>query len=126
MGTSSVDVFVIEKEFLRIHEQMIADGSCKFLCPPANKIWVSKPRDLTDTTARVIPIAGPVTIEKLQVESIFLGLTNAQVLAEVQKIFPERASMKTVAYYRTHLKNDKDPRWGLLRAGRSGASIPRG
>jgi hypothetical protein len=126
-GRISVDVFVVEKEFKRIHEKMIADGSCRFLCPPANTLWGSKPRDPTDTAnLGPVVIKGEVTLEKLQVELIFRGLTNTQVLAEVRKVRPGRASMPTVAYYRNHLKNNKDPRWDRFRAGRSGASIPRG
>jgi hypothetical protein len=124
-GQIFVDLFRIEKEFIRIHKSMIADGSCKFLCPPANNLWSSKPRDL-NTTAMPVPIEGPINLEKLQVELIFSGLTNVEVLAEVRKIFPGRASLKTVAYYRNKLKNNNDPCWDLLRAGRSGASIPRG
>jgi hypothetical protein len=112
-GRIWVDVFAVEKEFIRIHEKMIADGSCRFLCPPANKLWGRKPRDRTDTTATMVPIVGPVTLEKLQVELIFCGLTNTQVLDEVRKVFPGRATKETVAWYRTHLKNDKDPRWDL-------------
>lgn len=124
-GCIRVDVFAVEKDFIRIHQRMIADGSCKFLCPPANKLWGSKPRG-PNITAVPVPIEGPITLEKLQVELIFSGLTNVEVLAEVQKTFPGRATLNTVAYYRNKLKNNKDRRWDVLRAGRSGASIPRG
>jgi hypothetical protein len=33
------DIFVVEAEFVRRHKSMIADGSCKFLCPDGNKLW---------------------------------------------------------------------------------------
>jgi hypothetical protein len=63
-------------------------------------------------------IKGEVTLEKLQVELIFQRLTNDQVLAAVQKVFPGRATMNTVAYYRTRLIHDKSPKFDQLRAGR--------
>ena len=118
-GRIRVDVFAIEGKFIRIHEKMIADGSCRFLCPTANKRWGSKPRDPTDTTnLGPVVIKGEVTLEKLQVELIFQRLTNDQVLAAVQKVFPGRATMNTVAYYRTRLIHDKSPKFDQLRAGR--------
>jgi hypothetical protein len=127
-GHISVDVIAVEKDFIQIHKKMIVDGSCKFLCPPANKLWGSKPPALPGSSAVITSPEreGELNIEKLQVELIFSGLNNAQVLEKLREVFPGRGSMNTVSYYRTHLKNDKDPKWERLRAGRSGAAIPRG
>jgi hypothetical protein len=56
------------------------------------------------------------TIEQLTVELIFRGLTNAEVLSGIRKVFPGRASMKTVAWYRSHLIDDRSARFDKLRA----------
>ena len=55
-------------------------------------------------------------IERLTVELIFRRLSNAEVLAEVRKVFPGRATMSTVAWYRTHLIHDKSLRFERLPA----------
>jgi hypothetical protein len=125
-GRIRVDIFVVEKEFVDIRKKMIADGACRFLCPPANALWGSKPGNLADIRdIYSVTIKGKVNLEKLQVELIFQGLTNDQVLSEVRKIFPGRATIATVRFYRSRLRNDRSAKFDQLRAGRV-VPLPRG
>lgn len=42
-----------------------------------------------------------------QVKLILSGLSNAQVLAELEKVHPGRGTKNTVAWYRSHVTNCK-------------------
>ena len=66
----------------------------------------------------MVPVTAATNIEQLTVELIFRRLSNAEVLGEVRKVFPGRATMSTVAWYRTHLIHDKSLRFERLAAGR--------
>lgn len=42
-----------------------------------------------------------------QVSLILSGLSNAQVLVELQKVHPNKGTKNTVAWYRSHVENCK-------------------
>jgi hypothetical protein len=116
------DLERFEQEFIEAHLPWESSG--KILCEKCDKDWTASWRVrqnreiITGTTATMVPVAAATNIEQLTVELIFRRLTNAEVLAEVRKVFPGRATMNTVAWYRTHLIHDKSPRFERLRAGR--------
>jgi hypothetical protein len=123
------DLARFEQEFIEAHLPWESSG--KILCEKCDREWTATwrtgfggqlPPSTQPTTA---PVSAPTTIEQLTVELIFRRLTNADVLAGVRKVFPGRASMKTVAWYRTHLIHDRSPRFDKLGAGRIPPASPR-
>jgi hypothetical protein len=127
---SDLDRF--EHEFIAAHLPWGSSG--KILCKRCDREWTAtwrtgQNRETTQgivstthptgtfTKAVVVPQA-VTTIEQLTVELIFQGLSKSEVLAGIRKVFPGRASMNTVAWYRSHLIHDRSPRFDKLRAGR--------
>ena len=121
-------------EFIEAHLPWESSG--KILCKRCDREWTEtwRPRPDGATTEPMLPsmpahpMSGTATgcpavetqtnIQQLTVELIYQRLTNAEVLAGVRKVFPGRASMNTVAWYRSHLIHDRSTRFDKLRAGR--------
>jgi hypothetical protein len=126
------DLDRFEHEFIAAH--LPWEDSGKILCKRCDREWSAtwqpgQNPEITQgigftthptrpfTKAVVVPQA-VTTIEQLTVELIFQGLSNSEVLVGIRKVFPGRASMNTVAWYRSHLIRDRSPRFDRLRAGR--------
>lgn len=127
------DLDCFEQEFIEAH--LPWENSGKILCKRCDREWTATGRapengatpelmppaiaDQTSGTATGCPAVETQTnIQQLTVELIYQRLTNAEVLAGVRKVFPGRASMNTVAWYRSHLIHDRSTRFDKLRAGR--------
>jgi len=120
------DLARFEQEFIEAH--LPWDNSGKILCEKCDKEWTATWRASQNPEPRIAPttaaVRGVTTIEQLTVELIFRGLTNAEVLAGIRKVFPGRGTMNTVAWYRSHLIHDRSPRFDKLRAGRISVASP--
>jgi hypothetical protein len=129
------DLDRFEQEFIEAH--LPWDHSGKILCRRCDRAWTAawqaERRAATSHNGQSAPsaqpttpaVSYPTTTEQLTVELIFGGLTNTQVLSGIRKVFPGRATMNTVAYYRTHQIHDRSPRFDKLRAGRIPRVSPR-
>lgn len=127
------DLARFEQEFIEAHLPWESSG--KILCEKCDRVWTAtwwaeqnpeKPivttiggagSDVTKPATAPNGVAA-TTIEQLTVELIFRGLSNEAVLAGVRKVFPGRATMNTVRWYRSHLIHDRSARFDKLRAGR--------
>lgn len=120
-----------EQEF--IEEHIPWENSGKILCKTCDREWTVRSRMQQDGWIEgATPTKSPdrhlpkvATIEQLTVELIFQGLSNTDVLAGIRKVFPDRATMNTVRWYRSHLNRDGSPRFEKLRAGRTPPASPR-
>jgi hypothetical protein len=133
------DLDRFEREFIAAH--LPWGNSGKILCKRCDREWTATWREGQNmetiqgigTTRNLIrqftkPVVVPqavTTIEQLTVELIFQGLSNSEILAGIRKRFPGRASMNTVAWYRSHLIHDRSPRFDKLRARRMPPANPR-
>jgi hypothetical protein len=123
------DMARFEDEFIEAH--LPWSGSGKILCVHCDREWTRawlagrNSGPAMPPEAAPGPMPRPDTIEKLTVELIFRGLSNAEVLAGVRQVFPERASLKTVAWYRSRLIHNRSERFERLRAGRVPPASPR-
>jgi len=106
-----------EHEFIAAHLPWGSSG--KIMCQRCDREWTATwragrnretARGISSTThpnqpftKTVVVTQAVTTIEQLTVELIFQDLSNSEVLAGIRKVFPGRASMNTVAWYRSHM-----------------------
>jgi hypothetical protein len=115
------DLDRFEQEFIEAHLPWESSG--KVLCKTCDREWTATWRAnqqpaMTSEMSHIMIAGSEITIEQITVELLFQGLSNAEVLAGIRKLRPDRASINTVAWYRSHLIRDRSPRFDKLRAGR--------